>query len=295
MKQNKKINYVILGIVGLMAGTFSYHMKNKWANQAHKSNIKASTDEALLALIKNDLDGFRDYLARSGSMDAQLPEIDGNKFTVAQGMAYFDRPDFVKYLQESKISFVKQEPHSEFDLLSLAIPRHNPEFFKLLKSENASYDNTYGDKKWTLLHMAAATCSHKLMPYLDVKGKISWNTKAKDGSTPLTLAAENECLTVLSYWKENGADFKAKDGRGMTALSILGTKKNAATVAFRESFITRKIASVVVVQAAPPKEVSFYRKRVIPKDQRIDHSALIEPEDRPLEATETAEHSEFAD
>jgi hypothetical protein len=295
VKQNKKIHYVILGFVGLIAGGFSYHMKDKWANQYHKDKSKISTDEALLALIKNDLDGFKEYIGRNGIIHDQLPEIDGHKYTVAQGVAYFDRPDFVKYLQESKISFIKQEPHSEYDVLSLAIPRHNPEFFALLKQENPAYQNTYGDKKWTLLHLAAANCSHKLMPYLDVKGKVSWNTKAKDGSTPLTLAAENECLPVLSYWKENGADFKAKDGRGMTALSILGTKENAATVAFRESFITRKIASVTVIQAAAPKEVSFYRKRVIPKDQKIDHSALIEPEDRPLEATETAEHSEFAD
>src|SRR5690606_25195515 len=136
-------------------------------------------------------------------------------------------------------------------------------------------------------------CSHKLISMLHEDGKLNWDLRAKDGTTPLTLAATNDCLPVLSYWKEKGADFKAKDGKGMTALSILQKKKDAALAAFAESFIERKIATVTIVKPAPVPD--FYKKRKIPKEQIIDHAAMLEPEDRPLEATETAEFTEFAD
>jgi hypothetical protein len=48
--------------------------------------------------------------------------------------------------------------------------------------------------------------------------------------------------------------------------------------------------------AATAKAVpDFYKRRKIPKDKMVDHAAMLEPEDRPLEAVETAAHSEFAD
>jgi hypothetical protein len=97
---------------------------------------------------------------------------------------------------------------------------------------------------------------------------------------------------MLSYWKENDADFKKKDGRGMNAMSILRTKKDSAMLAFLSSF---EIARNARTSASVEPEINFYKKRVVPKDQQVDYSALIEPEDRPLDATETAEQSEFAD
>src|SRR5690606_5930880 len=128
-----------------------------------------------------------------------------------------------------------------------------------------------GKNGWTLLHLASAACSHKLTPFLHEKGKLNWDLKSKEGSTPLTLAAENDCLPMLSYWKEKGADFKLKDGRGLSALSILKKKKDAALVAFTESFMVRKPSNVAKA------EPNFYKKRKIPKDQRIDYSMMIEP------------------
>ena len=70
-------------------------------------------------------------------------------------------------------------------------------------------------------------CSHKITTILHEKGHLRWDQKAKDGSTPMTLAAESECLPMLSYWKAQKADFNAKDGRGLSALSIL-RKKNGS-------------------------------------------------------------------
>lgn len=290
VSDKKKITIVTCALVGVIACGVGYKFKNvKWAS---KQDV-LTTDDALLALIKHDMKGFQNYVKHNGKLHDELPEIDGFKYTVAEGMAYFDRADFAAYLQNEKISFVDQKKGKDYDILSLAVPRNNPEFFKVVMKENAKFDHVYGDKKWTLLHLASSLCAHKIVPLLHQDGKLNWNTKAKDGATALTIAAESDCLPVLSYWKDHGADFKAKDGRGMSALSILGKKKDAALMAFAESFIVRRPASVVVVAA--PKEVSFYRKRVIPKDQKVDQSTLIEPEDRPLEATETAEYSEFAD
>ena len=142
--------------------------------------------------------------------------------------------------------------------------------------------------------MASSECSHKVIPVLHKSG-MNWNTKAKDGSTALTVAAESGCLQALSYWKENGADFKAKDGRGMTALSIMSKHKDAALMAFAESFMPKRTIASVTTVAAAPAEPNFYNKRVIPKDQLASRADLIEPEDRPDEANETAEYSEFSD
>lgn len=288
---DKKKLYVCMGIVGFMACGLGFQFRNyNWVGQ--KKTM--TTDDALLALIKHDMKAFQHYVSSGGNVHDFLPEIDGRKYTVAEGVAYFDRADFAAFLQEYKVKFVEQKKGAEYDILSLAIPRNNPEFFKVVVKEKPSFDHTYGEKNWSLLHMASAACAAKVVPYLHQDGKLSWNTKAKDGSTPLTLAAEHDCLPVLSYWKDHGADFKAKDGRGMSALSILGKKTDAALAAFADSFVTRKPASVVKVIVAP-SQPNFYRKRVIPKEQKVDQSTLIEPEDRPLEATETAEYSEFAD
>lgn len=260
----------------------------KAGNISHNRNL---LDEALLALIKNDQKGFESFIKAGGNVHGELPEIDGKTYTVAQGVAYFERTAFAKHLSDRKMSYVEQNDYADYDIMTLSIAKNNPELFAQLAKENPKFAMAYGKKGWTMLHMASASCSHKLTAILHEKGKLSWDLKAKDGSTPITLAAENDCLPMLSYWKEHNADFKAKDGRGMSALSILKKKKDAALVAFAESFEARQPSSVTIVKAEP----DFYKKRKIPKDQIVDHAAMLEPEDRPLEATETAAHSEFAD
>lgn len=256
------------------------------------SKHSGSSDAALLALIKNDLGAFENYIQAGGNVHDKLPKLDGAVYTVAQGVAYFERPQFAKYLTDKKVSYVEQNSQADFDIMTIAVKKNNPELFSQLSKEKFDYKMAYGKNGWTLLHMASAWCSQKLVSDLHKKGKLNWDMKAKDGSTPLTLAAQNECLPVLSYWKTEKADFKAKDGKGLSALGILKGKKDPALTAFAESFGSRKIASVTEEKAEIP---NFYKKRFIPKDQIVDHSAMLEPEDRPLEATETSEYAEFAD
>lgn len=273
----------LLGVAALST-MFFY----KSGNLSQSRNL---IDDALLALIKNDHKGFESFLNAGGNVHGELPEIDGMTYTVAQGVAYFERTAFAKQLHERKAKFVEQDHAADHDIMTLTISKNNAELLNQLALENPEFSLAYGKKGWTMLHMASASCSHKLTAILHQKGKLSWDLKAKDGSTPITLAAENDCLPMLSYWKEHGADFKARDGRGYSALSILKKKKDAALVAFAESFEARLPSSITVVKAEP----DFYKKRKIPKDQIVDHAAMLEPEDRPLEATETAAHSEFAD
>lgn len=272
--------------VGLLGSSLLWHFKSSEVAQVERN----LGDEALLALIKNDQPAFESFIAAGGDLHGNLPLIDGKVYTVSEGLSYFERPGFIQYLQTQKMKFIKQAPDKGYDILSLSIPKNNPELMDLLLKENPNLKEGYGDKQWTLLHMASAQCSHKLTALLHEKGGLNWDTKAKDGSTPITLAAEYDCLPMLSYWKEKDANFKAKDGRGLSALSILKKKKDAALVAFAKSFEPARNTAAVV-----KKQLDFYRKRKIPKHQIVDPAALIEPEDRPLEANETAEFSEFSD
>lgn len=271
----------------LTLGTMWHFSQTKTTSQN-----RAGSDDALLALIKNDQAGFEAWVKNGGDLSAFLPVIDGKKMTVAEGLTYFERTGFIQYLQAKKISFLKQSPTGTEDMLLSALMKNNPELFALLMKENPDLTRTYGDKGWTLLHFAASGCHHKMTELLQKEKKLTYDLRAKDGSIPLNLAAKSDCLQMLSHWKEQGANFQTKDGRGITALSILRGKKDAAMVAFFQSFEPARTASR---KAAAVPELNFYKKRVVPADQKIDYSALIEPEDRPLDATETAEYSEFAD
>jgi hypothetical protein len=261
-----------------------------WKSTAPQNTSKRNlTDEALLALIKNDVSSFQSVLDAGVDLQSMLPQVDGKTYTVSEGMAHFNRVNFMHAIHAKNKSFIKQHPSKDYDILSLSIAHNNPDMMETFFKEKPDFKLTYGSKKLGLLHLASLTCSQKLVPILHQKAGLSWDQKAKDGATPLTLAAENDCLPVLSYFKEHNADFNEKDGRGLSALSILRKKKDAALVAFAESFETRKPTSITVA------EVNFYKKRKIPKDQVVDYSTMIEPEERPLAATETAEISEFAD
>lgn len=256
------------------------------------STNRGGSDDALLALIKNDQSAFESWVKNGGDLSALLPMIDGKKLTVAEGLAYFERVNFVKYLQANKVKFLKQTKDGKDDIMSLSVAKNNAELFSLLMKENPDLTAVYGEKGHSLMHLVSANCASKVTSLLKTD-KLTWDTKAKDGSTPLTLAASSDCLAVLSYWKDQKADFNKKDGRGTSAMSVMRGKKDAAMLAFLQSFEIRRDQASASRFVEP--EINFYKKRVVPKDQKIDYSALIEPEDRPLDATETAEHSEFAD
>lgn len=262
-------------------------------------NLKPTTspdlgDSALLALIKNDLQGLETFLKNGGNLDSLLPELDGKNLTVAEGIAHFERVKFAHYLRAKKYPFTKQRTSSTDDVLRIAIRKNNPELLKELMGEDVDLSVMYQEKGKTLLHLASESCSYKLLPFFREKNQDQWDQRALDGSTPLTIAAEEECLPMLSYWRERGANFDARDGRGKSAYSILEKNKGPLLSSIVSLFQAKKASTAPDTRLAKASP-DFYKKRVIPKDQFIDHSSLLEPEDRPLEAIQTAEYSEFAD
>lgn len=281
MKNKKMIIGIGLFSALTLSGVFYYH----------QSGPRNLDDLALLSIIKNDQKIFEDYISQGGKLSAIL-EIEGNRYTVGELIVKYERVGFVQYALAQKMEF-SVNPSKDFDVYSLAVGKNNSEILNLLTlNRMGMLKKSYGKNEWSLLHMASAECADQVVSVLHKTG-LNWDLKAKDGTTPLTLAAEAGCLQALSYWKENGANYRAKDGRGVTALDILLKKKDAAVSAFAQSFIEKRApSSALAMSSAQP---NFYKKRKIPKDNLADRAHLIEPEERPDDANETAENSEFSD
>ncbi|MGE3609261.1 MAG: ankyrin repeat domain-containing protein [Bacteriovoracaceae bacterium] len=247
-----------------------------------KSNSKISSDVALLALVKNDLKGFENYLQNGGNLSDPLPLIDGQQLNLAEGIVFFERIEFWKLIQRKKIKLTGSP-----NLVHLSIKKNNPQLLELILNDDPA---AFQNKEKSLLHIASENCSDKVIKILHKKSNISWHSQDKNGRTPLTIASENGCVSLLNYWKKEKAQFHTKDGRGISALDILKKKKGQDILQLVEKLEERRPAN-----AEKLAEVNFYKKRVVPKDQIIDRSSLIEPEIRPMDAVETADKSEFAD
>ena len=284
--KNKRIIFAIGGAL-LVALPFYFYQKN----HLNTTQVPARylPDDALLAIIKSDIEGFNKFLNQGGSLHSSLPMIEDKVYSVIEGVVHFQRLTFIQELQKAKVPFLRQDLTKDHDLVSIAVEKNNPELLRLILREKPKLDRLYGRKGNGLLHLATQNCSTQIVELLHSNG-LNWTDKNNEGRSALTLAAEKECLPVLSYWKEKGADFKKQDNRGKTALSILKTKKDLQLLAFTETFFgERKVASV----SSP--SINFYHKRKVPKDAVDKRRDLIEPAERPVDAYETAEHSEFAD
>lgn len=242
-----------------------------WYIKNPKYSHKELSDKALLALVKNDTEEFIHFLNAGGNVHQKLPQIEGKSYTVAEGVAYFDRVEFAKILRERKISYIKQHPSLTEDIMTIAIQKNNPELLKELARSNPRYDLSYGKEGWSLLHMASSCCAHKLTAIIHEKSQLRWDEKSKDGRTPISIANEKDCIPMLNYWKDQGADVVMKPQVEKIKDVVSGTTKIAPTVP------------------------DFYKKRKIPRDQIVDHTAMLVPGDRPLESSETSKYSEFAD
>ncbi len=151
-----------------------------WQLNKTSSTFRGGSDDALLALIKNDQSSFEAWVKNGGDLSAFLPVIDGKKLTVAEGLAYFERTNFVAYLQKNKVKFVKQNKDGKDDIMSLAISKNNPELFTLLMKENPDLTAAYGEKGMTLMHLVSGSCAAKLTAILHADKKLNCDMKAKD-------------------------------------------------------------------------------------------------------------------
>jgi ankyrin repeat protein len=263
--RNRKLLVSTTFIMGFLSLVTLWYIKNPKLTQNELS------DKALLALVKNDQDEFVKFLNAGGNVHQYLPLIDGKKYTVAEGVAHFERIEFAKILRERNVAYIKQNQNKSEDVMTIAIKKNNPELLKELVLSNPRYDIAYGKDGWTLLHMASACCAHKLTAIIHEKSHLRWDEKSKDGRTPLSIANEKDCIPMMNYWRDQGASVVKKDKKERAKNVVSGTS-NAA-----------------------PIVPDFYKKRKVPKDQIIDHTAMLEPGDRPLESSETSKFSEFAD
>jgi hypothetical protein len=275
---SKKIGGCFIGIV-VITLWFQYNSKTFTSTSL--------SDQVLLALIKNDLVFFEQFIEDEGDIHENLPAVDGQVLSIAEGISYYGRTDFARALHRRKIRFATE------GVLKIAIKKNNPDLFKELMTENIDPMKRYGSEGWTLLHMASAWCSDKVSQIIFTSSTFNQDAKAADGSTPLTLAADKKCLSILAFYKTKGFNFKSKDAAGRSALSILLSKKDHSLSNFLSSVNGKKILVAKVAQGHG--EVNFYKKRKVPKDQIVDYASILEPEDRPLESSDTAEYSEFAD
>jgi hypothetical protein len=221
----------------------------------------------------------------------KYPKLVGSHLSLDQDSVVDTVTDIVD--EAEAVSKVISTPKSEwsFAVMSEAMGSNNPEVLKAISAQDPGFKTKYGDSEWSLLHMASYQCSPKLVKALHVEGKLNWDLKAKDGTTPLTIAADVGCGPVLNYFKSLKANFSKNDGRGKSAISILKENENKELLsAFSSEVERRKPASVTQVA-----EVSFYRKRNYPDAPTSTKRPIADPNLRPDEIPETADFTEFAD
>src|SRR5665647_1023434 len=178
MEENVKTRYAALAIA--LSTSFSLGSFFYFKNQGNGGNL---ADQALLSLIKNDQSGFETFINQGGDLQAQLPVIDKKSLTIAEGMAQFERPEFIKFVQSKKMSFIQQDEKKNEDILYLAVLKNNAEVLQLLIKENPKLNLNYTARGWSLLHVASAQCSGRVISVLDQTKELDWNLRAKDGST----------------------------------------------------------------------------------------------------------------
>lgn len=266
------------------------------------------------AILKNDLVAFKAFIKAGGKpenlfkpqpSDAGTVEPVGVKafkkdqiaWTIAEALVAYERVEFIEYLQQEKVPFVKQSNDGKADIVSMAVESNNPQVFQAILKEKPDLKKEYGEQKKNLLHIASSSCSMNVADILHNSGMYSAQDMQKDGSTPLTIAAASDCVPMITFWQGKNEDFSAKDGKGKSAIQILKENKSevAAEIAksIEASTASRKPASVTVKLS--PKVPDFYKLRKYPEDVLADPALLVDPEIRPLDSDSTAEYTEFAD
>lgn len=265
------------------------------------------------AILKNDLVAFKSFIKAGGkpenifkpqhgasgneSTGVNAFKKDQIAWTIAEALVAYERVEFIEYLQQEKIPFMKQSNDGKADIVSLAVESNNPQVFQAIMKEKPDLSKTYGEEKKNLLHIASSSCSANLADILHNSGKFSAQDKQKDGSTVLTVAAASDCVPMITFWQGKNEDFSAKDGKGKSAIQILKANKSEAAAEIAKSIessqANRKPASVTVKLS--PKVPDFYKLRKYPKDVLADPALLVDPEIRPLDSDSTAEYTEFAD
>lgn len=111
----------------------------------------------------------------------------------------------------------KSEAHVPPSILSVAVARNSPESVGFLRDHGADF--RYAPHGWGLLHVAAASNSHVVVPLLVQEG-VSPHARASNGQTPLHVAAMHRGLQVARALLALGAQTNAVDENLNTPLDL---------------------------------------------------------------------------
>lgn len=248
------------------------------------------------AIKANDLVPFEEYINEGGSLN-EIVEDNNEKITLAQAIVKHERVNFVHKVAEIQLKDQKSQlanvSVSEAQVLvplvkaivTSARPGFKKEVLNLSKKDPEVVKAVQGAAT-SILPTAVETCDQDQIRFLGDLGA--------DPSKSIGAAGKTKCFKAISYWKkEQKFDFDKKNDDGVSGFDVLSKFKDPELQSFTDSL--QKDDEVREIASLKPKEkrVSFYKKRVT--SAIIDPEALVEPELRPDEATETAEFSEFSD
>src|SRR5690606_27735831 len=171
------------------------------------------------------------------------------------------------------------KPHLKSEMLNLS--KDNPEVLSAIETAASE-----------VLPEAVETCDQDQIRFLGDLGANPMDKNQK-GSNALGAAGKTKCFNAISYWKkEQKIDFDEKNEEGISGFDVLSKFKDPELQSFTDTLQEEGVREIASLKPKV-KRVSFYRKRV--PSAIVDPEALVEPELRPDEATETAEFSEFSD
>ncbi|MFA5583341.1 MAG: hypothetical protein WDA09_03925 [Bacteriovoracaceae bacterium] len=288
--------------------------------------IKIPASVVYEAIKENKLEPFEAYIKQGGSLTAEV-DIEGKKVTLAQAIVEHERLEFIQkavtlapevkshvYTHDSKeiknangaLSQLSEVGGGIGTLSAAAANQLVPLIGAIAKSSkpnlksemlNLSKDNPevlsgIETAASEVLPQAVETCDQDQIRFL---GDLGANPMAKNqkGGNALGAAGKTKCFNAISYWKkEQNIDFDEKNEEGISGFDVLSRFKDPELQSFTDTLQEEGVREIASLKPKV-KRVSFYRKRV--PSAIIDPEALVEPELRPDEATETAEFSEFSD
>lgn len=289
-----------------------------------KSKPTVSAEQVKLvyeAIKNNQIEVFEKYLKAGGTL-TETVQVDNKEMTLAEVIVKHERLEFIHkaattipdHTYEHEVADIREDTqaksHLSTELAAVALQASasnlapiinavakmgNPKFKKdvlSLSKNNPEVLETAEVAASEILPEIVSTCDQDQIRFL---GDLGANPMAKNdgGENALDSAGKSKCLKAITYWKkEQHVDFDKPNEDGVSGFDVLSKFKDPELQSFTDNLQDEAVREVASLKTKSNR-VSFYKKRSAPSI--IDPEALVEPELRPDEATETAEFSEFSD
>lgn len=304
--------------------TDSFNEVNLKNAKQGRSKIPSSAQEIKTvyeAIKNNQIEVFEKYL-KAGGVLSEVVMVENKEMSLAEVIVKHERLEFIRraavivpdQLEPFEVADIREDTDAKSYLasslpsvalqasannlapiigaaLKMGNKNFNKEILKLSKNDPQVLESAELAAS-EILPEIVQTCDQDQIRFL---GDLGANplTNNGEGKNGLASAGKSKCLKAISYWKkEQNVDFDKPNEEGISGFDVLSKFKDPELQSFTDNLqdeVVREVASL----KAKTNRVSFYKKRSTPSI--IDPEALVEPELRPDEATETAEFSEFSD